>query len=260
MRYHFFTNNYWQQIFEDNGLAHFDNLWALDTDWFENPNYRRNGWSGVIRHELKTDNGTIEVFIKRQENHNCRTLLHPFRGIPTYRREMQNIIRLTKAKIPSLNLVYYGERKIDGKDQAIIITEALLNYQSLESFFADKDNRVHADQINNLMKITAALLFNMHAAHFRHGSLYPKHLFINQALDDVRIIDLERLKRLPFQTLAIKADMERLIRRHRPIPATAMKALIAGYLQAFDNNNPGTRSRRQIHAFLNELLEHHLGK
>ena len=58
----------------------FDTIWQLDTDWFEPPNHRRGGWSGVVKYVLETTHGAIDVFIKRQENHVSKTLLHPFKG------------------------------------------------------------------------------------------------------------------------------------------------------------------------------------
>ena len=72
-------------------LADFEGLWSLSSDWHEAPNERRGGWSGVSRHVL---NDGSAIFLKRPENHLCRTLRHPWRGIPTFYREDLNILRL----------------------------------------------------------------------------------------------------------------------------------------------------------------------
>jgi hypothetical protein len=75
-------------------LADFEALWSVSTDWHEAPNERRGGWSGVSRHVLADGSA---IFLKRQENHLCRTLRHPIRGIPTFYREYRNILRLQRA-------------------------------------------------------------------------------------------------------------------------------------------------------------------
>ena len=59
----------WQRIFEFNGLRSFDDFWKLEAQWFEEPNQRRGGWSGVARCELKRPEGGVapidvrEVFV-----------------------------------------------------------------------------------------------------------------------------------------------------------------------------------------------------
>ena len=86
-------NDQWQEIFSANKLDSFDAIWNLDTEWFEEPNQRRGGWSGVIKVDLDTPEGKSCVFIKRQENHISKTLLHPIRGILTFEREFENILQ-----------------------------------------------------------------------------------------------------------------------------------------------------------------------
>ena len=39
--------NDWEQLAHSNGLDSFDAIWTLDIGWFEEPNQRRGGWSGV---------------------------------------------------------------------------------------------------------------------------------------------------------------------------------------------------------------------
>jgi hypothetical protein len=42
----------WQEILSHNDLDSFEKLWALQLEWFEEPNQRRGGWSGVSRCDL----------------------------------------------------------------------------------------------------------------------------------------------------------------------------------------------------------------
>jgi hypothetical protein len=93
-------------------LAGFGPLWSLATDWHEAPNERRGGWSGVSRHLLADGSA---IFVKRQEDHLCRTLRHPLRGIPTFYREYRNILRLHRHAIGTLEALYYGDRRDAGQ-------------------------------------------------------------------------------------------------------------------------------------------------
>ena len=66
--------NGWRLTLKQNSLGYFSALWQLQADWFEEPNIRRGGWSGVVKIPLR--NGKYEssyIFIKRQENHLSRT-------------------------------------------------------------------------------------------------------------------------------------------------------------------------------------------
>jgi len=78
-------------------LCDFDLLWNLEAGWYEEPNRRRGGWSGVSRYQLH--NGTL-IFIKRQENHFCRDWRSFFRPISAFRREFQNILTFQRLGIP----------------------------------------------------------------------------------------------------------------------------------------------------------------
>jgi hypothetical protein len=228
-----FNSNETEKLFRLNGLSDFEALWALDCEWFEEPNYRRNGWSGVVRHGLKHSNGDISyVFIKRQENHNYKTMLHPITGVPTFRREFININRLNRANIPTLTLLYYGERKLNGKLQSILITQSLETYQSFEDFFQDEKS-LPSEQVNQIMQLAGKNIRLLHNAHYRHGSLYPKHFFVkaDKDLTDVRLIDLEKLKWYPFSYLVRKNDLSRVIRHRGPISKEAIGVFIESYLK-----------------------------
>ncbi|MCU7938640.1 MAG: lipopolysaccharide kinase InaA family protein [gamma proteobacterium symbiont of Bathyaustriella thionipta] len=242
-----------RQLLEHNKLASFDQLWALETPWFEEPNYRRNGWSGVVKHPLLNKNGqTIWVFIKRQENHNCKTLMHPLKGIPTFRREFINIKRLNEKQVPTLTTLYYAERSIDDKEQAILITLSLEGYQSLEEFCSNSANNDHP-QRQAIMTLTGQVTRRMNDAHFCHNCLYPKHFFVknNEETVDVRIIDLEKLKWLPFYHQIRHNDVSRIIRRGNPMTYDDIKIILSGYYHS-GKHNLETSTLAQN---LNQLLE-----
>ena len=253
MKDEYFNTIETHKLLEQNKLSHFEQIWALNTEWFEAPNYRRNGWSGVIKYPLTDSDGHIRwIFIKRQENHNFKTILHPIKGIPTFQREYYNINHLTKNNIPTLTTLYYAERSINGNDQAILITQSLEGYKSFEDFFAENVSGVEIPQRSAIMTLTGQIIRKMHDAHFRHNCLYAKHLFINNDTDniDVRLIDLEKLKWLPFLKQIRRNDLSRLIRRGDPLKYQDLKTILTSYYSSGKNlqNSP-------LAAELNILLD-----
>lgn len=211
-----YCTDYWRQLLKHNNLDHFDGLWNLEADWFEPPNQRRGGWSGVCRCDLVTPTGdTVGMFLKRQENHITKTLLHPF-GMSTFVREMKNILLFKRSSVPALEPIYFAVRRINGNLRAILCTEALDGYESLESLttrwsdegFPDKSTR------KELMKAIAAVMIQMHRCRIQHNCFYPKHVFVHFAEDGirVRIIDLEKAKVRIHKSFATFRDLYTLNR------------------------------------------------
>lgn len=188
----------WRTVLCHNHLDSFERLWALDAGWFEPPNQRRGGWSGVSRCDLATPDGTtVGVFLKRQENHITRTFRHPF-GMPTFVREMGNILLFKKASVPALEPVYFAVRRIDGQLRAILCTLALDGYEPLENLVErwSRDGWPAREVRRRLMKAVADVMRQMHQHRIQHNCFYPKHIFVRFNGDDVsvRIIDLEKAK------------------------------------------------------------------
>ncbi len=251
MSIHYVDHTY-KKLLTDNNIASFEQLWALKTPWFEEPNHRRNGWSGVIKFSLQGDQGQpIWIFIKRQENHNCKTILHPNKGVPTFRREFENINKLSQCDIPSLTTLYYDERQIDGKDQAILITLSLEGYQSLEHFCQSSENDQHP-QRQKIMQQVGRVTRQLHDANFRHNCLYPKHFFIKYDTDeiDVRIIDLEKLKWLPLASQIRRNDLSRIVRRGQPMTQDDMRIILLSYYTAGNKDLTNSSLAQELNALL----------
>jgi len=211
----YFEEN-WQSPLKHNHLAHFNALWTLDAEWFEEPNIRRGGWSGVVKvplQQVEIEDDPVFIFIKRQENHLSRTWRHPLSGIATFQKEYDNIQRYHRYQIPTLELVYFGTRSYNGKRQAIIATKELVGYHPLDALLPNSGLSWQRRQA--LLKTIAKVLCHMHQHHIQHNSLYPKHIFAKAIDDDwdIRIIDLEKAKRRLFKNTAILRDLSTL-RRH----------------------------------------------
>ena len=77
-----YVNPLWAKKLSQFHLNGFADFWDTENHWFEDVNHRRDGWSGVITKHI----GDETLFIKKQHNHNFKTWLHPFKGVPTFKR------------------------------------------------------------------------------------------------------------------------------------------------------------------------------
>ncbi len=209
-----------RELLESNGLGDFDALWGLEAEWFEPPNRDRGGWSGVARVELqRPDGATDAVFIKRQEDHTRRTWRHPFLGEPTFAGEMASLMTLQEIGVPSLEPLYYGQRRVNGAWRAILVTSELRGFVSLDrqmqQWQQDGWNN-SLSQRRELIKVVADTLRRLHHSRVMHNALYPKHIFVAMSGNrppEIRLIDLEKMRRTPCIGYAARRDLDSLNRR-----------------------------------------------
>jgi hypothetical protein len=231
-----YVSDEWRGILRYNHLDDFTALWDREFEWFEPPNRRRGGWSGVCRYEMPLPRGgTRGVFIKRQENHITRTPLHPL-GMPTFLREMRNILRFKQHNIPALEPVYFAHRRVDGNLRAILVTEALDGYVPLETMVQQwqQSGWPKRQQRLRIMDAVADVMRAMNQHHLQHNCFYPKHIFLR--FDDngdvsVRIIDLEKVKWRLFAYAARFRDLYTLNRHSQAWSRTDRLRFFLRYLQ-----------------------------
>jgi len=188
-----------RRLLEANLLGNFDDAWRLQAEWFEEPNVRRGGWSGVCRIALAMPgNGELGLFVKRQENHQRRNWRHPLRGEPTFAREFRMLRYLQQHDVPAPRPVFFGTRVCSGRAQGILITEELEGFRPLdavvEDLFGGNVQPPLATQ-RPLLRGVAGLVRRLHEAGVQHGSLYPKHVFVRLRGDEepaAALIDLEK--------------------------------------------------------------------
>jgi len=185
-----------RNLLAHNGFGSFESLWKVDGQFVEEPNYERGGWSGIILHEIRLQNGhLLKIVIKRQENHTFRSLLHPLRGTPTLFREYNNICRLEKYAIPTLEPLYYGERRKEGNIQAFLVIRFLEEYRNLDEVLKEAgENEVSG--LNPIIDSVAEMIAKVHSRRLQHSCLYGKHIFVKTEKEippDIRLIDLEKM-------------------------------------------------------------------
>jgi lipopolysaccharide kinase (Kdo/WaaP) family protein len=205
---------------ELNQLDTFDRAWRYDVTWFEEPNNRRGGWSGVGRIALKLpDGGEVGAYLKRQENHSRRTLRHPFKGEPTFSREFSMLNYLSGQGVPAPKLLFFGEEMTDGRQRATLMTQELAGYRSLdeaadEMFASERPALAEQDA---LIRAVAKTVRKLHQAKIQHRSLYAKHIFIKSGIaePDVVFIDLEKARHSWFSLYRTWLDLAALNRHSK---------------------------------------------
>ena len=224
----------WEQLARNNGLDSFDAIWALDIGWFEEPNKRRGGWSGVSQAEIVLADGSrAGIFVKRQQNHITRTLAHPLAGVLTFRREFHNLNRLHACGVPTLDVLYFAERKVDGKRRSILITRALSGYQSLEDYLQSWQQTGWPDKSawHQFIARLAGVARLMHRNRIQHNCFFPKHIFLKDidADPDIRLIDLEKAKHAFSVEQAMLRDLDTLNRRISGVTTTERLRFLLAY-------------------------------
>lgn len=198
-----FQTERYQKIFSQHQLGGFDQLWARKIDWFEEPNQRRGGWSGVGKVDLGAKGSEfLSVFIKKQKNHGRRTLLHPIAGEPTFRREFKRLQYLERNNVHAPNVVFYDEKRIEDAACAVLITETLINFEPLDEVIASwhEAGSVTRKQKQHLLATVASFLKRFHQSGLVHRALYPKHIFVKNAPSqpEFALIDLEKARFSPL--------------------------------------------------------------
>lgn len=227
----------WQITLRALGLADFQSLWALQADWFEPPNQRRGGWSGVVRLEVPGPEGVPSgFFLKRQENHRRRTLAHPIGGEPTFAAEMRNLMAMRAAGVATARPVFFAQRKIDGRWCVVLMTQELLGFRPLDDWMVEWSTSSWHDSVQTrrrLLAVGAPMLRRMHLAGYAHNALHPKHLFAR--IDDegeveVCLIDLEKMRRKFLRFRTALRDLDSLNRRSRHWSRTDRLRFLKAYL------------------------------
>lgn len=247
-----YVNDRWRGLLERNGLAGFDALWDLDAEWFEPPNQRRGGWSGVARIELQGADGSREgFFLKRQENHTRQTFRHPT-GEPTFALEARNILLLTEAGVPTVEAVYYGQRRVQAGWRAILITHELEGFVPLGELtqkWWESGWRHSMDKRRELIPVIADVIYRLHHAGLVHRALHPKHVFVRfpeQGSPLVRLIDLEKTRRAILPKRNARRELDSLNRRARHWSWTDRMRFLHRYLGERRLSRRGKRLWRRL--------------
>lgn len=231
-----YLNPNWNTLLAANSLNSFEDFWVLDIPAVDEGNFGRgqDGWSNVCIHSLKNhDSKNCLIVIKRQSNYYSRTLRHPLRGIPTFVKEF-NFIRTYEAlEVPALKVVYFATRLQDGDMQAILVTEYLEGYRSLEDVIKDWAKGAKRAQRKPVINCVATLIAQLHRQGLEHRCLFPKHIFVpdNPETKPACLIDLEKTRSHPLSFGRQVRDFTALARRSASVCDRDKLRFLKSYLQ-----------------------------
>jgi hypothetical protein len=215
----------------------FDQWLALPGEWVEEPNVRRGGESGVKR--VMSSSGKL-LYRKQQVGHIYRPLLHPF-GYPTAMREKKVLLACAALDVIVPKLVFAECRKVDGTWQALLITEALEGFSSLEDCYARGDDRLWGELLyQGVLQEVGACLARFNLGRWQHGCLRMKHVFVRVLGDkiEVALLDLEKSRQRLRARTAAEHDIQQL-KRHSSWNSAQWQAFIYGYESTFGSTFKG---------------------
>jgi serine/threonine protein kinase len=236
------------QAAENNTNDTFNTLWRNNAAWFETPNIRRGGWSGVVRCAVDIFGQHEIVFIKRQESHMTKSLFHPIKGIPTFLREYRNIQLLQARNISTLEVLYFGTKA----SKAILVTKALEGYTSLDKI---DFSTLNLQDKKALIVATARVIQHLHQYHYQHSCLYPKHIMVcfKDHQWNVKLIDLEKLKFRLFKKDAVIRDLTTFFRHTNGM--LTMRERVMFFHAYFSQPKISTTSKKLIHTICKKVLQ-----
>ena len=215
----------------------FQRWWDTRGDWVEAPNQRRDGESGVQRIRPR-DPAQEALYCKRQVGHLYRSLLHPF-GRPTVLREQRALDAFATLGLRVPRMVYCAAQQSAEQWRALLVTEELHGFISLEQWYRDDCRQHWGEAIHRqMLEQVAETLARFHRARWQHGCCYPKHLFIRVHADqgcrvEVAVLDLEKSRRRLRAADAARHDLRQLNRHRDGMPDEDWSLFQAAYRQCF---------------------------
>ena len=241
----------WRKRLAAHGLTDFERLWRLALPPLDSANTTRGGVSSVGILVLAAHNREgRRLVVKRQRNHQTRTWRHPLKGIPTARKEFDNIRRFAHCGLGAAAPVFFGQRCDHRGRRAILMTEYLEGYQSLDSLLTQWARDPAPGEVTRdaILRQVADLIARMHRAGFQHNCLYPKHLFVSTAgaRPDIRLIDLEKATRSIWGGRRMTRDLGAFFRRCPHWSASDQTRFLVDYFGAAHSTPRIARARRRI--------------
>ena len=236
-------------VLAHNQLNTFTQLWEKKIAWFEEPNHRRGGWSGVGKLQLTNANNEIQTFyLKKQQNHGRRTWQNPISGEPTFRREFVNLQLLAANNFAAPQVAFYAESLENGQQCAVLMTAELDGFKDMAELGETWLPTASAIQKKQLIKKIADEIKRFHSFSLVHRALYPKHIFVKNINNnpEIALIDLEKVRKNTSANACAIFDLAALNRHSEGWRRTERLAFLKQYLQIIKLDAAGKKLARKI--------------
>jgi hypothetical protein len=138
-------------------------------------------------------------------------------------------------------LVYADCRKVAGVWHALLVTEGLEGFSSLEDCYARDEQLVWGEPLHlKVLHEIGACLARYNRGRWQHGCLRMKHVFVRVQGDSVEValLDLEKSHRRFSAKRAAQHDLKQL-KRHSSWSTGQWQSLIYGYETTFGSTFKG---------------------
>jgi hypothetical protein len=207
------------------GLNDFDHVWNSPHNFVEPINGRRGGWSGVSILKVSDGIGGFSNFyLKRQENQHRYSWHYPFKEL-TFAHEVKALGLAALHDWPAVELAAFGFRRAGSSRQSIILTPEIC----LQPLSYYQQNLSELPESFDFLRRVGQQLLKIHRAGWRHGALFPAHMFVDAGTGELQLIDFERARNRYRPVNAASVDFIQLFKRSEWLPDAALNALLEAY-------------------------------
>ena len=239
----------WEDALKQADLLNVEALTTRQFDWFEEPNRRRGGWSGVTRLVLNPEAAPQDqqaVFLKIQQNHFYRAPNTFFTKQLTFEREFEVLRQLDTVTDSIPELVLFVKWRSGSDVGAILVTKALDGWYPLPDWIQGKKGLTPPDEITfqRALEAIAKGAREIHQAGWVHLCFSAKHLFVRPKSDgsfESCVIDMEKCRKHLSAAYRARKDCAHFM-RHTPRLTEAHKLNFAkAYFQTDTFSDPQKR-------------------
>ena len=154
--------------------------------------------------------------------------------------------------VPTTEPVFYAERREGDKLLAILATAALEGYRELNSVF--EDSSLGAPSRQAILHRIADAVWLLHCHRLQHNGLSGKHVMIKLEKEDafdMRILDLEKMRRSWSWLRTAVCDLEKFIRLSYTLTTAEHAELVHHYVRHL---SPAHRAKLTVR--INERIAH----
>lgn len=193
----------WEPLLVRAGLADLKSVASREFDWFEEPNKRRGGRSGVCRIVLNPDspaNDQRAVFLKIQKNYSYRAPNKLFRRQLTFLREFEATRQAADILPYTPEILLFGSWKSGPDAGAVLITKELNTWISFSDLMQGINCLVPPDK-STLLKILEAIAETsrrLNNAGWVHMGFSAKHIFVRPGPEssfEICVVDFEKCRK-----------------------------------------------------------------
>lgn len=240
----------WETALKKADLLNIEALTTREFDWFEEPNRRRGGWSGVTRIVLNPEAAKEDqqaVFLKIQQNHFYRAANTFFTKKLTFQREFEVLQQLNKATDTIPELALFATWQVGSDVGAILVTRAMDDWYPLTDWLHGKKGLTAPDEptFTKALEAIAKGAREIHAAGWVHMCFSGKHLFVrptdNGAFQSCSI-DLEKSRKHMNAAHRSRKDCSHFMRH---VPGLSDQQKIT-FLKAYFQTDTFTDAQKSI--------------